>query len=83
MLSVRWSLTIGAALLLVPSPRDAHACSPSDPALARTYPPVGGVLPEGAALLLDGQVLRPEQLARAATATSAEDVFDGFDDLDG
>jgi hypothetical protein len=72
---MRWTLAIGAALLLVPNPRDANACSPYDPVLDRTYPPVGGVLPEGAALLLDGQVLRPENLAVTVDDQPAQLVF--------
>lgn len=61
--------------MLVPSPWPAQACSPADPALARTYPAAGGVLPAGALLLLDGQVLRPEQLVGTVDGQPAQLVL--------
>lgn len=72
---MRWLIGLGAIAMLVPSPQPAHACSPHEPALARTYPAAGGVIPEGALLLLDGQVLRPEQLAAAVDGVPAKLVL--------
>lgn len=61
--------------MVLPSAREARACSPHEPALERTYPEAGGVIPEGALLLLDGQVLRPEQLAVTVDGVAAQLVL--------
>lgn len=61
--ATRWLVPLGAAALLLPIARDANACSPWDPALDRTFPAQGDILPAGALLLLDGQVLSPDHLS--------------------
>ena len=55
--------------------REARACSPWDPSLDRTFPPAGEALPHGAALLLDGHVLMPDELAVTVDGQPAELVL--------
>lgn len=49
-----------------------EACSPWEPALERTFPPAGGELPEGAALLLYGHVIVPDHLTVTLDGVPAE-----------
>jgi MYXO-CTERM domain-containing protein len=72
MLGMRWLLGIVAAVMLVPGVPEARACSPAEPSLVRTYPAEGSMLPEGADLLLEGWVLRPELLTVAVDDQPAE-----------
>src|SRR5690606_2621125 len=72
-LAIGLTMFLGAAAGL--AGREARACSPWDPSLDRTFPPAGEALPHGAALLLDGHVLMPDELAVTVDGQPAELVL--------